>query len=114
MRREISFTSPYAALSIGVFGPDSIAVKSPADLTDQTVAVARGTTQDLKLTELAPNAKLQRYDDDAAAAAAFLSGQAQLLATADVVAKDRERLTELADKVDRLRAAIAVVGEITG
>jgi len=85
---QISFTSPYAALSIGVFGPDSIAVKSPADLTDQTVAVARGTTQDLKLTELAPNAKLQRYDDDAAAAAAFLSGQAQLLATADVVAKD--------------------------
>ena len=45
---QISFTSPYAALSIGVFGPDSIAVKSPADLTDQTVAVARGTTQDLK------------------------------------------------------------------
>ncbi|MBK6532151.1 MAG: hypothetical protein IPF99_21885 [Deltaproteobacteria bacterium] len=35
-------------------------------------------------------------------------------APADVVAKDRERLTELADKVDRLRAAIAVVGEITG
>jgi valyl-tRNA synthetase len=34
-------------------------------------------------------------------------------APADVVTKDRERLTELADKVDRLRAAIAVVGEIT-
>ena len=40
------------------------------------------------LTELAPDAKIQRFDDDATAAAAFLSGQAQLLATADVVAKD--------------------------
>ena len=35
-------------------------------------------------------------------------------APADVVAKDRARLTELADKVDRLRTAVAVVGEIGG
>ena len=84
----IAFSSPYAALSIGVFGPDSIAVSSVGELTDQTVAVARGTTQDLELTKLAPNANIQRFDDDATAAAAFLSGQTQLLATADVVAKD--------------------------
>lgn len=89
---QVAFTSPYAALSIGVFGPDSIAVSSAADITDQVIAVARGTTQDLMLTDLAPNANIQRFDDDATAAAAFLSGQAQLLATADVVAKD------LADK----------------
>ena len=85
---QVAFTSPYAALSTGVFGPDSIAVSSPEELTDQTVAVARGTTQDLLLTERAPNATILRFDDDATAAAAFLSGQAQLLATADVVAKD--------------------------
>ena len=85
---QIAFTSPYAALSSGVFGPDSIAITSAADITDQVIAVARGTTQDLLLTELAPNANIQRFDDDATAAAAFLSGQAQLLATADVVAKD--------------------------
>ena len=78
----------YAALSIGVFGPDSIAVTSADQITGETIAVARGTTQDLMLTELAPNANIQRYDDDATAAAAFLSGQAQLLATADIVAKD--------------------------
>lgn len=85
---QIAFTSPYAALSTGVFGPDSIAVTGPDELTTETVAVARGTTQDLMLTELAPNATILRFDDDATAAAAFLSGQAQLLATADVVAKD--------------------------
>ncbi len=65
---QIAFTSPYAALSIGVFGPDSIAVKSPADLKDETIAVARGTTQDLELTKAAPNAKIVRFDDDATAA----------------------------------------------
>lgn len=85
---QIAFTSPYAALSIGVFGPDSIAVTKPSDLTDQTIAVARGTTQDLELSKAAPDAKIIRFDDDATAAAAFASGQAQLLATADVVAKD--------------------------
>ncbi|MFO1047283.1 MAG: transporter substrate-binding domain-containing protein [Geminicoccaceae bacterium] len=85
---QIAFTSPYAALSIGVFGPDAIAVSAPGELTDQTIAVARGTTQDIELTKAAPDAKIMRFDDDATAAAAFTSGQTQLLATADVVAKD--------------------------
>ncbi|MCR8726002.1 transporter substrate-binding domain-containing protein [Frigidibacter sp. ROC022] len=84
---QIAFSSPYSAVSSGVFGPDSIPVSKPEDLTDQTIAVARGTTQDLLLTKLAPNAKIQRYDDDATAAAAFTSGQAELFATADIVAK---------------------------
>jgi polar amino acid transport system substrate-binding protein len=86
--QQVAFTSPYSALSIGVFGPDSIAVSSPEDLGSEIIAVARGTTQDLELTEAAPNANIQRFDDDATAAAAYLSGQAQLLATANVVAKD--------------------------
>ena len=85
---SIAFTSPYSALSSGVFGPDSIDVTSVDTLGGASVAVARGTTQDLKLTALAPDANIIRFDDDATAAAAFLSGQAQLLATADVVAKD--------------------------
>lgn len=86
--QQIAFSSPYSALSIGVFGPDSIAVSSPEELGSETIAVARGTTQDLELTAAAPNANIQRFDDDATAAAAFLSGQAQLFATANVVAKD--------------------------
>lgn len=86
--QQIAFSSPYSALSIGVFGPDSIAVTSPEELGSETIAVARGTTQDLELTAAAPDANIMRFDDDATAAAAFLSGQAQLFATANVVAKD--------------------------
>src|SRR5690554_6152937 len=86
--QQIAFSSPYSALAIGVFGPDSIDVSAPEELGDQVIAVARGTTQDLELTAAAPDANIQRFDDDATAAAAFLSGQAQLFATANVVAKD--------------------------
>jgi polar amino acid transport system substrate-binding protein len=85
---QIAFTSPYSALAIGVFGPDDIAVSSPDQLGNEVIAVARGTTQDLELTAAAPQANIQRFDDDATAAAAYLSGQAQLLATANVVAQD--------------------------
>lgn len=86
--QQIAFISPYSALSIGVFGPDSIEVTAPGELGDQTIAVARGTTQDLELTAAAPDANIQRFDDDATAAAAFMSGQTELLATANVVAMD--------------------------
>ena len=86
--QQIAFSSPYSALAIGVFGPDNIDVSAPDELGDQVIAVARGTTQDLELTAAAPDANIQRFDDDATAAAAFLSGQADLFATANVVAKD--------------------------
>ena len=86
--QQVAFSSPYSALSIGVFGPADIAVTSPAELGDTSVAVARGTTQDIELTAAAPDANIMRFDDDATAAAAYLSGQTQLLATANVVAKE--------------------------
>jgi polar amino acid transport system substrate-binding protein len=85
--RQIAFSSPYAALYIGVFGPADVEVASPAAIGDHTVGVARGTTQDIELTALAPSAKIMRFDDDATAAAAYLSGQVDLLATANVTAK---------------------------
>lgn len=85
---QVDFSSPYAALSIGVFGPASIDVSNASQLGNHTIGVARGTTQDIELTAMAPKADIIRYDDDATAAAAYLSGQVDLLATADVVAND--------------------------
>ena len=85
--RQVAFSSPYAALFIGLFGPADAKVGSPGEIGDKTVGVARGTTQDIELTALAPDAKIMRFDDDATAAAAYLSGQVDLLATANVTAK---------------------------
>ncbi len=85
---QVAFSSPYAALAIGVFGPEGAPVTSPEEIGDLTVGVARGTTQDIELTALAPDANIMRFEDDATAAAAYLSGQVDLLATANIVTQD--------------------------
>ena len=53
----------------------------------KTLAVTRGTIQDDVLQQVAPpTLKIQRFDDDNATVAAFISGQTQLLATGAAVA----------------------------
>jgi polar amino acid transport system substrate-binding protein len=86
--KQIAFTSPYAALFIGVFGPADAKVTKPDEIGSLRVGVARGTTQDIELTRLAPKATIVRFDDDATTAAAYLAGQVDLFATANVVAED--------------------------
>ena len=85
---QVSFSSPYSAFVLGVFGPDSIDITSPDELGDYTVGVPRGTTQDIELTAMAPNANIIRFEDDATAAAAYLSGQVDLIGTGNPVAAD--------------------------
>src|SRR3546814_2934149 len=82
--RQGAYSSPDSARSIGGFGPAEAEVSSPDDIGDLVVGVARGTTQDIELTALAPDATITRFDDDATAAAAYLSGQVDLIATANV------------------------------
>ena len=86
--QQVAFTAPYAGLFLGVYGPRGLAVKSAADLGTRKVGLPRGTTQDISLTEMAPRANIVRFEDDATSAAAFLSGQTDLIATANIVALD--------------------------
>jgi len=86
--KQIMFSSPYASLYIGVFGPPEIEVSSADEIGDYTVGVPRGTTQDISVTEMAPDAEIVRFEDDATTAAAYLSGQVDLFGTANIVAQD--------------------------
>lgn len=86
--KQIMFTAPYANTSLAVYGPKNISIKSAADLGNYKVAAAKGTTQELALTEMNPKANIMRTEDDATAAAAYLSGQAQIFATNSLVAID--------------------------
>jgi polar amino acid transport system substrate-binding protein len=86
--KQIMFTAPYANTSLAVYGPKNITVKSAADLTKYKVAAAKGTTQELALSTANPKANIMRTEDDATAAAAYLSGQAQLFSTNSIVAID--------------------------
>ena len=89
--RQIMFTSPYADTNLAVFGPKSANVKSAADLGSLKIAAAKGTTQELALSAMAPKAAIMRTDDDATAAAAYLSGQADLFATNNLIIPDLQK-----------------------
>ena len=86
--KQIMFSAPYANTSLAVYGPKNISVKSPAELANYKVAAAKGTTQELALSAANPKANIMRTEDDATAAAAYLSGQAQLFSTNSIVAID--------------------------
>lgn len=83
--KQIMFTSPYAATSLGIFGPADTKVASVDDLGKLSIGVTRGTTEDAALTKAAPNANIVRFEDNATATAAYESGQVDLYATADIV-----------------------------
>ena len=86
--KQIMFTAPYANTSLAVYGPKNITVKSAMDLGTYKVAAAKGTTQEMALSAANPKANMMRTEDDATAAAAYLSGQAQLFSTNSIVAID--------------------------
>ena len=86
--KQIMFSSPYANTSLAVYGPKNIVVKSAMDLGKYKVAAAKGTTQEMALSAANPKANIMRTEDDATAASAYLSGQAQLFSTNSIVAID--------------------------
>ena len=86
--KQIMFTAPYADTQLAVFGPKSAKVTSAEELGTFKVAAAKGTTQELALSAMNPKAALMRTEDDATAAAAYLSGQADLIATNSLIIPD--------------------------
>lgn len=83
---QVDFSDPYAGIEIFVFGDVSTAIAEPADLAGHNIAVARASTQDTAITEIAPaGANIQRFDDDASAVQALLSGQVPLMGASNVV-----------------------------
>jgi polar amino acid transport system substrate-binding protein len=90
--KNVDFSEPYAGISVGVFGATSTKVSKPEDLSGKTVGVARASTQDTAVTKIAPkDAKIQRFDDDASAIQALLSGQVDLIGVSNVVAAQIEQ-----------------------
>ncbi|WP_338609316.1 transporter substrate-binding domain-containing protein [Pelagibacterium nitratireducens] len=83
---QVDFSDPYAGIEIFVFGDADLEVTGPEGLSGQNIAVARASTQDTSITEIAPDdANIQRFDDDASAVQALLSGQTPLMGASNVV-----------------------------
>ena len=89
--KQISFSSAYSSNTLAVYGGANIKIKSPEELGKYKVAAARGTSQDITLSRMNPKANIIRFEDEASAVAAFLSGQTELLAAPNVVFNDVQK-----------------------
>jgi polar amino acid transport system substrate-binding protein len=85
--KQVQFSKPYAAATIVLFGSKKANVKGPADLKGMRVGVARASTQDIALTAVAPEGtEIRRFDDDASAMQALMSGQVDVIGCSTTVA----------------------------
>jgi len=82
--KQIAFTKPYALNRLVLVGwKKDKEIKSYKDLKGRTVGVTRGTVQDLAVTELMPEAKILRYDDDPLTMLAFDQKKVETQANAE-------------------------------
>ena len=83
---QVWFTNPYAGNPLVLVAPSATAYESYEDLVAGTrIAVPRGSPQDQSVSENAPDATILRFDDDAGAQQALISGQADLVGTGGMV-----------------------------
>ena len=84
--KQVLFSNPYSSLTIYVLAPKDATVKTAADLKNLTIGVARASTQDTAISAIAPpGTVLKRFDDDATALQALISGQVQALGASNTV-----------------------------
>ena len=90
---QIWFSIPYASEAAVLVAPAKQAVKSVDDLTGLRVGVPRGAMQDLILTPQAAAKKinLMRFDDEATALQALISGQIDVVGTGLLVNRTLNR-----------------------
>ncbi len=79
-QKAVDFSIPYGAIQAAVGAPKSLKITGIDDLAGKTVAVTRGGPQDKIVTERAPQARVVRFDDEAASITAAASGQADIVA----------------------------------
>jgi polar amino acid transport system substrate-binding protein len=80
--KVIDFSHAYAPFFQAVYAAKTLPMKSFADLAGKKIAVAKGAMEEQELTKLGPaGLDFKRYEDQAASTAAFVAGQADVLAT---------------------------------
>ncbi len=85
--KQVTFSQPYAAATIVLYGKKAASIKGPADLKGVRVGVARASTQDVVVTQSAPEGtEIRRFDDDASAMQALISGQVDAIGCSVTVA----------------------------
>jgi polar amino acid transport system substrate-binding protein len=85
--KQVDFSIPYAAASVVLYGAKKADIKTAADFKGKRLGVARASTQDVALTAMAAEGvEIRRFDDDASAMQALLSGQVDAIGCSTTVA----------------------------
>ena len=74
--KAVMYCNPNGALSITIFGPQSVKITTPADLVGKRVGITRATLEEATVPKMAPEGtKIVWFDDLASTVQALLSGQ---------------------------------------
>src|SRR3981189_2783008 len=74
--KAVMYCNPNGALSITIFAPQSVKIKTPADLVGKRIGITRATLEEATVPKMAPEGtKIVWFDDLASNVQALLSGQ---------------------------------------
>jgi polar amino acid transport system substrate-binding protein len=74
--KAVMFANPNGALSITIFAPKSVNIKSPADLVGKRIGITRATLEEATVPKMAPpGTNIVWFDEIASTIQALLSGQ---------------------------------------
>jgi polar amino acid transport system substrate-binding protein len=86
--KSVTFSIPYGGMDEVLTARRGEHITGPADLAGKKIAVARGTTNELDAVAIAPpTAQVIRFDDEASAQSALVSGQVDGYVTGEIITK---------------------------
>ena len=101
--KAVMYCNPNGALSITIFAPQSVKIKTPADLVGKRVGITRATLEEATVPKMAPEGtKIVWFDDLASTVQALLSGQvdaAAMTAFAEKTVSDANPAKQLENKL---------------
>jgi polar amino acid transport system substrate-binding protein len=90
--KSVWFSNPYGVTGTVVLSPKSVPIGGYADLSGKKIATTRGSAAELALNSNVPQGtSVLRLDDDSAASAALVTGQADALTTTPAIAGELTR-----------------------
>jgi polar amino acid transport system substrate-binding protein len=86
--KAVMYCNPNGALQIVIFGPQSVAIKTPADLAGKRIGITRATLEEATVPKMAPpGTNIVWFDDIGATIQALLSGQVDAVAMTSFAGK---------------------------
>jgi polar amino acid transport system substrate-binding protein len=86
--KAVMYCNPNGALQIVIFGPQSVVIKTPADLVGKRIGITRATLEEATVPKMAPpGTNIVWFDDIGATIQALLSGQVDAVAMTSFAGK---------------------------